>query len=125
MRQLLLLTLFWTTAFSSEELKLNVQKHTLPNGLKVLLYPNKQAPQIACRLFYTTGSVHERAGNSGIAHMLEHMLFKGTKKTGVTDTILDAKYLKAIDETIAKAYSAKRSGDSTTYKTHWAKYDSL
>src|SRR5690606_9164501 len=63
----------------------------LPNGLTVILYPSKQAPTVACRLFYVTGSVHERPGNTGIAHLLEHMLFKGTRKTGTRDSIADAR----------------------------------
>jgi len=70
----------------------------LENGLKVILYPNQQAPTIACRLFYVTGSVHEAPGHTGIAHMLEHMLFKGTKKVGVKDASKDAAYEKALDK---------------------------
>ncbi len=63
----------------------------LPNGLTVILYPSSQAPTVACRLFYVTGSVHERPGNTGIAHLLEHMLFKGTRKTGTRDAVADAR----------------------------------
>jgi predicted Zn-dependent peptidase len=68
----------------------------LPNGLTVILYPSKQAPTVACRLFYVTGSVHERPGNTGIAHLLEHMLFKGTRKTGTRDSVADAKLEKRL-----------------------------
>ena len=75
--RLLLLLLLATLAFSQD---IKVRKEVLPNGLTVLLYENKQAPIVACRLFYLTGSVHENPGNSGLAHMLEHMLFKGSEK---------------------------------------------
>ncbi len=61
----------------------------LPNGLTVLLYPNTQSPTVAARLFYVTGSVHEGPGTSGIAHLLEHMLFKGTHKVGIRDSAAD------------------------------------
>ncbi|MCL2259731.1 MAG: insulinase family protein [Fibromonadales bacterium] len=72
-----LLLLLATLAFSQD---IKVRKEVLPNGLTVLLYENKQAPTVACRLFYLTGSVHENPGNSGLAHLLEHMLFKGSEK---------------------------------------------
>jgi predicted Zn-dependent peptidase len=109
----------------NQKLKLPIEKHILPNGMKVLFYTDSQSPTVACRLFYTTGSVHERAGNSGIAHMLEHMLFKGTKKVGIKDTIQDKKYLELIDQQIALAQNAKAAKDSIAYKRHWANYDSL
>jgi len=75
--RLLVLLLLATLAFSQD---IKVRKEVLPNGLTVLLYENKQAPTVACRLFYLTGSVHENPGNSGLAHLLEHMLFKGSEK---------------------------------------------
>lgn len=69
----------------------SVTHRVLPNGMTVILYPSAQAPTVACRLFYVTGSVHERPGNTGIAHLLEHMLFKGTRKTGTRDSVADAR----------------------------------
>ena len=68
------------TAPAVAQVNLTVHKEVLPNGLTVLLHPNKQAPTVSCRLFYVTGSVHEVPGKSGLAHILEHELFKGTKK---------------------------------------------
>jgi len=81
--------------------KITVHKSVLPNGLKVLLIPRSYAPTVVCRLFYTTGSVHEAPGNTGIAHMLEHMLFKGTHKVGITDSISDKKLMIALDSVLA------------------------
>ncbi len=66
------------------------QYTVLDNGLKVILYPNHRAPIVSCRIFYVTGSVHEAPGHTGIAHLLEHMLFKGTKKVGTVDSVADA-----------------------------------
>ncbi|MDR2555548.1 MAG: insulinase family protein [Fibromonadaceae bacterium] len=67
----------FSIAFSQD---IKVRKEVLQNGLTVLLYENKQAPTVACRLFYVTGSVHENPANAGLAHLLEHQLFKGTHK---------------------------------------------
>ncbi len=78
----------------------------LPNGLTVILHPSKLAPTVACRLFFATGSVHERPGNTGIAHLLEHMLFKGTHKVGVKDSAADARLearLTALQDSLERA----------------------
>ncbi len=96
----------------------------LDNGLKVILYPDRQSPTVACRLFYVTGSVHEHPGNTGIAHLLEHMLFKGTKKVGVTDPEKDAEYVRKIDELMAK-YRALPPGDTASAIPLKRRYDSL
>ena len=82
---------------SLAQVNLVVHKEVLPNGLTVLLHPNKQAPTVSCRLFYVTGSVHEVPGKSGLAHILEHELFKGTKKVGISDSIADAKFMATQD----------------------------
>lgn len=82
MRFYLLVFVVFSFAFSQN---VNVRKEVLENGLTVLLYENKQAPTVACRLFYLTGSVNEVPGNSGIAHFLEHQLFKGTQKLQVDE----------------------------------------
>lgn len=78
---------------SYAEVNLAVHKEVLPNGLTVLLHPNKQAPTVSCRLFYVTGSVHEVPGKSGLAHILEHELFKGTHKVGIQDSVADARFM--------------------------------
>ena len=66
------------SAAAAPKSPLAVERFELANGLRVLLLPLKRAPIVSCRLFYQTGSVHEHAGNTGIAHMLEHEMFKGT-----------------------------------------------
>lgn len=107
------------------EVNLAVHKEVLPNGLTVLLHPNKQAPTVSCRLFYVTGSVHEVPGKSGLAHMLEHELFKGTKKVGVTDSIADAKFMATQDSLQALIRPAKIAGDTATVRKLAAEHDSV
>jgi predicted Zn-dependent peptidase len=95
----------------------------LDNGMKVLLYPSKQAPTVSCRLFYVTGSVHEHPGNTGIAHLLEHMLFKGTEKVGVKDPAVD----KALERRIGAVMDSldRSRGDAATAARLRRAYDSL
>ncbi|MDR1760545.1 MAG: insulinase family protein [Fibrobacter sp.] len=97
---------------------LPVYREKLPNGLTVLLYPSKQAPTVSCRLFYVTGSVHEVPGNSGLAHMLEHELFKGTKKVGITDSVADAVFMREQDslQTLIRAYTLEKKEASLIQK---------
>ena len=51
----------------------------LPNGLKVIVKEDHRAPVVVQQIWYKAGSVDERTGTTGIAHVLEHMMFKGTK----------------------------------------------
>jgi predicted Zn-dependent peptidase len=113
------------TCLFAQKINLPIVEDSLSNGFKILLYPNKQSPTIACRLFFTTGSVHEAPGRSGIAHMLEHMLFKGTKKVGITDSILDAKYIQQTDSIQKLLREARFSLDSLSLKKYQHVYDSL
>jgi zinc protease len=54
-------------------------KHwTLPNGLRVVLVENRRAPVVAQYLYYAAGGAEDPAGRSGVAHFLEHMMFKGS-----------------------------------------------
>ncbi|HET8938413.1 MAG TPA: pitrilysin family protein [Polyangiales bacterium] len=55
-----------------------ITEYRLPNGLRVLLYPDASKPTFTVNLTFFVGSRHEGYGESGMAHLLEHMLFKGT-----------------------------------------------
>ncbi len=59
---------------------LPVFERKLDNGLKALALPRTQAPVVVCDLYYPVGSVNEPPGQSGLAHFVEHMLFKGTRR---------------------------------------------
>ena len=57
-----------------------VNEYRLANGLQVLLIPDNSKPSTTVNLTYRVGSRHENYGETGMAHLLEHMLFKGTPK---------------------------------------------
>ncbi|WP_422926494.1 M16 family metallopeptidase [Singulisphaera sp. PoT] len=59
---------------------LPVFERTLANGFKALVLPRKNAPVVVTDLYYPVGSVDEPAGKTGLAHFVEHMLFKGTER---------------------------------------------
>jgi zinc protease len=56
-----------------------VHEKMLANGLKVLVRPDQRAPVVTSQIWYKVGSAHETSGVTGIAHMFEHMMFKGTE----------------------------------------------
>lgn len=57
-----------------------ITEYRLANGLRVLLFPDTSASQITVNLTYMVGSRHEGYGETGMAHLLEHLMFKGSKK---------------------------------------------
>jgi zinc protease len=57
-----------------------ITEYRLPNGLKVLLFPDPSKPTAVVNITYLVGSRHENYGETGMAHLLEHLLFKGTPK---------------------------------------------
>lgn len=63
----------------------SIIKKVLPNGLTVLIYPLDTIPKVCIQLWYGVGSKHELDGERGLAHLLEHMTFKGTKKLSESD----------------------------------------
>jgi len=55
-----------------------ITEYTLPNGLRVLLFPDPSKPTATVNVTYLVGSRHEAYGETGMAHLLEHLVFKGT-----------------------------------------------
>ncbi|MBL7048930.1 MAG: insulinase family protein [Nitrospira sp.] len=59
-----------------------VYEETLDNGLKVLIIQDASAPLAVFQVWYDAGSIHEQIGKTGLSHLLEHMMFKGTERHG-------------------------------------------
>src|SRR6188768_759362 len=57
-----------------------ITEYRLSNGLRVLLFPDPGKPTITVNVTYLVGSRHENYGETGMAHLLEHLMFKGTPK---------------------------------------------
>src|SRR3954471_2051379 len=57
-----------------------ITEYRLPNGLKVLLFPDASKPTVTVNVTYLVGSRHENYGETGMAHLLEHLMFKGSPK---------------------------------------------
>lgn len=81
--------------------------HTLPNGLTIYLSPNKQEPRIATRIAVRAGSKHDPADSTGMAHYLEHMLFKGSQSLGTLDYSKERPHLDRISRLYEELFAAR------------------
>jgi predicted Zn-dependent peptidase len=79
-----------------------VQEVKLDNGLRVLMVPRKGDPNIAAGWITRTGSVNERPGITGLSHLFEHMMFKGTRTIGTKNIDENLKVLKEMDDVRAQ-----------------------
>lgn len=82
--------------------KVDVQEVVLDNGLRVLLVPRKAGASIAAGWIARVGSVNERPGITGLSHLFEHMMFKGTKTIGTNDIEANLRLIKEMDDVRAK-----------------------
>jgi predicted Zn-dependent peptidase len=96
--------------------------YTLKNGLLVILSPNHKEPRISFRIPVRTGSNNDPKDHTGLAHYLEHLLFKGTDKFGSLDWASEKNYLDQIDE-LYEQYNS--TSDVDNRKTIYHKIDSV
>jgi predicted Zn-dependent peptidase len=83
----------------SFDLEKKVLSFTLENGMRVLMLERHMSPTVSFYIRHRVGAVDEENGKTGIAHLLEHMLFKGTKTIGTKDFTNEEKLLKKIAAT--------------------------
>jgi len=81
MKIMLLLLGFWfaVVSFADAPDADKVREYQLDNGLKVIVKPDRRAPIAVAQIWYKVGSSYEHTGLTGVSHVLEHMMFKGTK----------------------------------------------
>jgi len=87
-----------------------VVEHTLANGLQILLVERPQAPVVSLNMCFRAGGVDEVNGLTGCAHLLEHMLFKGTKTIGTRDFDREKPVLEEIDRIGAELDAERARG---------------
>lgn len=79
-----------------------VQEYVLQNGLRFLMIPKKGDPNVAAGWIARVGSVNERPGITGLSHLFEHMMFKGTHVIGTTDIKKDLALMTRMDDVKAE-----------------------
>lgn len=77
--------------------RVEVEEFELDNGMKFLLLPREGDPNVAAGWIAKFGSVNERPGVTGVAHLFEHMMFKGTRAIGTQDIERDLAVIEELD----------------------------
>ncbi len=105
---------------AAQEAKVPVQVVTLDNGMKLLMVERHESPTVSGGWVAHVGSANERPGITGIAHLFEHMMFKGTKTIGTKDYTKEKEIMDRLDqvrlqmeEEYTKLREAKRRGEIT------------
>ncbi len=102
-----------------ETLEQQVQEFTLPNGLRFLVVERHQAPVFSFFTVVNSGSDRDLPGTTGLAHMMEHMAFKGTTIIGTKDYAKEKPLLDAEERAWAALLSERRRGAAAdTAKLH-------
>ena len=101
---------------------MNTRIYTLDNGLKVYLSVNDETPRIQTYIAVRTGSRNDPPETTGLAHYLEHLMFKGTKQFGTSDAAKEAPYLDAIKQHFEVYRTLK---DSLARRAYYQEIDSL
>lgn len=104
---LVLASVGWPCAGRAEELArlpngVQPREAVLDNGLTLLFVERHDQPTVACGVFYDVGGANDPRGKSGIAHLFEHMLFKGSRIVGTSDYEAERTYIEAQDKLRAK-----------------------
>ena len=95
---------------SQSSSSMQVITHTLKNGLTVYLSPNHETPRFYAEIITRAGSKHDPETNTGLAHYLEHLLFKGTQSFGTIDY---AKEKPLLDE-ISKLFELRSKEENAS-----------
>jgi predicted Zn-dependent peptidase len=94
----LALVLFLPPPLFSYELAKRVQSFTLKNELRLLMVERHQSLTVSIYIRYRAGVLDEVDGKTGTAHLLEHVMFKGTRTSGIRSYHLEEKNLSKIEE---------------------------
>lgn len=101
----------WANAQSLQDFEKKVTGFTLENGLHFIVLERHEAPVVSFHTFANVGSANEVKGITGMAHMFEHMAFKGSKTVGTTDYGAEARAIAKVDSTFLALKVERRKGD--------------
>ncbi len=96
------------TAQSLKDFEKKVTEFTLPNGLRFLVIERHEAPVVSFHTYANVGSVDDPSGQTGIAHMFEHMAFKGTQTIGTKNWPKEKAALDAVEHALDRLDQEKR-----------------
>ncbi len=110
---------------AAQQVQLNVVERKLKNGMQVLMLERHDSPTVALNLRFRVGSVDDPRGETGIAHMLEHMMFKGTKTYGTSNYQAEVPLMAKIDQLYGELETETSKSRSAFEKPDEAKIKKL
>jgi predicted Zn-dependent peptidase len=116
LRLLLLLLPGLLAAQSLKDFEKKVTEFTLPNGLHFLIIERHEAPVVSFHTYVNVGSVDDPTGETGLAHMFEHMAFKGTESIGTKNWPAEKKALDAVEVVYDQLDAERNKGFQTDPK---------
>ena len=102
-----------------------VSEFRLPNGMRFLVLERRNAPVVSFHTYADVGAADEDVGSTGLAHLLEHMAFKGTQSIGSKDLKKEKELLDLIDEEFYATIDAEEGGDMQQAKNHLQRMEEL
>ncbi|OFV96837.1 MAG: hypothetical protein A3F68_01140 [Acidobacteria bacterium RIFCSPLOWO2_12_FULL_54_10] len=96
----------------AQDIPLNVVERSLKNGMKVLMVERHDSPTVSLYLRFRVGGVDDPKGRTGIAHLLEHMMFKGSKTYGTTNYASETPVMEKIDQVYAQLEAERQKANS-------------
>src|SRR5690242_4050665 len=109
-RPFLLLFPALLAAQSLQDFEKKVTKFQLPNGLTFLIVERHEAPVVSFHTYVNVGSVDDPTGRTGLAHMFEHMAFKGTDTIGTKNWADEKRALDAVEEVYDRLEQEQNKG---------------
>ncbi|HIJ94412.1 MAG TPA: insulinase family protein [Desulfuromonadales bacterium] len=106
-----MLMMLSVSGLQAATLEEKVVEHTMKNGMKLLLVERHTSPTVSAWIRFRVGSVDEKSDERGIAHLLEHMLFKGTTTIGTKDYASEKPLLVQIEQTGQQLIAEKAKRD--------------
>jgi predicted Zn-dependent peptidase len=100
-----------------------VTEFTLKNGLKFIVLERHQAPVVSFLTYADVGGADEQDGKTGVAHFLEHLAFKGTRKIGTRNYAAEQPLLDRLDILFKQIQQATQSGQTDQVKQLQAEFD--
>ncbi|MEM8640229.1 MAG: pitrilysin family protein [Cyanobacteria bacterium P01_G01_bin.54] len=108
-----------------DRVKARVTEFTLDNGLRFIVLERHDAPVVSFATYADVGGADEPDGQTGVAHFLEHLAFKGTTRIGTTDYATEAVLLDRLDVMFEQIKAARQAGEADKLAALEADFEQL
>src|SRR5450755_1013811 len=115
-RLVLLCCPFLLAAQSLSDFEKRITEFTLANGLHFIIFERHEAPVVSFHSYVNAGSVDDPSGESGIAHMFEHMAFKGTETIGTKNWPAEKQALNEVERVYDRYDGERNKGEKADPK---------